>query len=150
MDEDLARETLEWKYSKPYDFYNNEWSEDALKERLDGSYRVITDENDRLFGFLCTGETAQIPVGHKYSVYNDAFVDMGLGMKPDYVGKGFGYSFCTFIINYISERNRGVPIRLSVATFNKRAIHVYEKIGFVKKDKFATNVAAFITMVKEN
>jgi ribosomal-protein-alanine N-acetyltransferase len=127
MDENLARKTLCWRYEKPYDFYNNELNKEGIKERLDGSYMATTDDNDEVFGFLCTGKNAQIPVGIKYGVYNDKFVDMGLGMNPDYVGKGYGYDFCTFVINYIKERNTGVPIRLSVATFNKRAIHLYER-----------------------
>ena len=149
MDINSARTILSWRYKKPYDFYNNEVNDEEIKERLDGSYKAITDENDKVFGFLCTGDTAQIPVGHKYGVYNDRFVDMGLGMDPDYVGKGYGYDFCAFIIYYIKENYTGIPIRLSVATFNKRAIHLYEKLGFIKKDKFTTGFAEFITMIKE-
>lgn len=132
MDENLARQTISWIYEEPYDFYNNELNEEGIKERLDGSYRAIIDDNEEVVGFLCTWQTAQIPVGIKYGVYNDKFVDVGLGMNPDYVEKGYGYDFSTFVISYIKERNTGVPIRLSVATFNKRAIHLYEKIGFVK------------------
>ncbi len=70
-------------------------------------------------------------------------------MHPDYVGKGYGYEFCTFIVNYIKEKYGETPIRLSVATFNKRAIHLYEKLGFVEKDVFSTDAAEFITMIKE-
>ncbi len=103
-----------------------------------------------MYGFLCTGESAQIPVGHKYGVYDDKNVDIGFGMDPDYVGKGYGYNFCSFIINYIRENYAATPIRLSVATFNKRAIHLYEKLGFVKKDKFTSDFAEFITMIKFN
>ncbi|WP_226036820.1 GNAT family N-acetyltransferase [Aquibacillus saliphilus] len=150
MDENSVRKILSWRYEKPYDFYNSEVTEDEIKERLDGSYKNIADDNGDVFGFLCTGETAQIPVGYKYGVYNDKNVDIGLGMDPDYVGKGYGYNFCTFIISYIRENYAEIPIRLSVATFNKRAIHLYEKLGFEKKDKFTTDFTEFITMIKEN
>ncbi|MBH0229093.1 GNAT family N-acetyltransferase [Halobacillus sp. KCTC 3957] len=71
-------------------------------------------------------------------------------MHPDYTGKGYGYDFCTLIINHIQENNAGIPIRLSVATFNKRAIHLYEKLRFKKRDKFTAAHAEFITMVKDN
>ncbi|MCA0987401.1 GNAT family N-acetyltransferase [Guptibacillus algicola] len=149
MDLDSARSTLSWRYEPPYDFYNNEMDEESIKERLDGSYQAITLD-DELFGYLCIGEQAQIPIGHKYGVYHERCVDMGLGMNPDYVGKGYGYGFCERIMNHIKENNPGVPIRLSVATFNKKAIHLYEKLGFVKKDKFDTGHAEFITMIKRN
>lgn len=150
MDEDLARKILTWKYEPPYDFYNNEVNEEGMREFLAGTYRAITDDEGEVFGFLCTGKSAQIPVGNNYGVYKDNFVDIGLGMHPDYTGKGYGYDFMTFILKYIKENYTGVPMRLSVATFNKRAIHLYEQIGFVKQDKFKTDVADFITMVKRN
>ncbi|WP_163580537.1 GNAT family N-acetyltransferase [Gracilibacillus saliphilus] len=149
MDENLARKLLQWRYEKPYDFYNSEVTEEELNERLDGSYKAIIDDEGNLFGFLCTGETAQIPVGHKFGVYKAKSIDLGLGMNPDNVGKGYGYQFGSFIINYIKENNPEVPIRLTVATFNNRAIHLYEKLGFVEKDKFTTDYAEFMTMIKE-
>lgn len=150
MNGNLAKQILGWKYERPYDFYNNEINEEEIKERLDGSYQALFDEKGEVLGFLCMGETARIPVGNQYGVYNENFIDIGLGMSPDYVGKGYGYDFCSFIINYIRENNKGIPIRLSVATFNKRAIHLYAKLGFVKKGKFTTDSADFITMVKED
>ncbi len=149
MNEDAAIEMLEWKYEKPYDFYNNEINEDTINELLDGSYKVLFDEREEVFGFMCTGEAARIPIGHQYGIYPDNFIDMGLGMNPKYTGKGYGYDFCSFIIQYINENNIGIPIRLSVATFNERAIHLYERLGFKKRDRFSTESREFITMIRE-
>ncbi|MEI5906266.1 GNAT family N-acetyltransferase [Bacillus spongiae] len=150
MDINSAKTILSWRYEKPYDFYNNDITEEGINELLDGSYQAIIDKNNKIFGYLCIGESAQIPVGHKHGVYNDKYVDMGLGMDPYYVGKGYGYEFCTYIMNHIKENSPGIPIRLSVATFNDRAINLYEKLGFIKKDKFTTDFAEFITMIKDN
>lgn len=150
MDENQAKEILSWKYEKPYDFYNGEINEEGMKELLDGSYKVLTDENKKVFGFFCTGETARIPIGNQYGVYNIKAIDMGLGMNPKYVGKGYGYDFCSHILNDIKEHNKGIPIRLSVAIFNKRAVHLYENLGFVIQNEFAIDTADFFTMIKEN
>lgn len=147
MDLDSAKATLRWRYEPPYDFYNNEVDEESIKERLDGSYQAIT-LGDELFGYLCIGEQAQIPIGHRHGVYHERCVDMGLGMNPDYAGKGYGYEFCERIITHLADNYPGLPIRLSVATFNNRAIHLYEKLGFIQKDKFNTDHAEFITMIK--
>lgn len=149
IDEGLAKQILGWRYQKPYDFYNNEINEDGIKEMLDGSTQVLFDKKGEVFGFFCTGEAARIPIGHQYGVYQENCVDIGLGMHPDYVGEGLGYDFCAFIIKYIEEHNKEIPIRLSVASFNRRAIHLYEKIGFVRKANFTTDSADFITMIKE-
>ncbi|SIT91154.1 Acetyltransferase (GNAT) family protein [Edaphobacillus lindanitolerans] len=148
MEEDFAKEILGWRYEEPYDFYNNEATEEEIAELLDGSYRVLLNEG-AVFGFFCTGASARIPAGEQQGVYGENVLDMGLGMSPDHTGKGLGYDFCSFIMDYISERNQGMAIRLSVAAFNKRAIRLYENLGFSVRDRFATDTAEFMTMVKE-
>ncbi|MEK4426557.1 GNAT family N-acetyltransferase [Solibacillus sp. FSL K6-1523] len=148
MNEDLAKDIVSWEYEKPYDFYNNEISDGAVKELLDGSYFALVNEDQKLHGFFCTGDNAQVPVGKRFGVYSENSIDMGLGMNPKYVGKGSGFEFCSFILRYIEENHKGTPIRLTVAKFNQRAIHLYEKLGFEKKDEFRTDFAEFMTMVK--
>ncbi len=150
MNEEFATEILNWRYERPYDFYNNELTTAAMEEMMDGSYSALLDNREEFIGFFCTGESAQVPKGHQYGVYKEDFVDMGLGMNPKFVGVGNGFEFCSFIIQYIKENEKGKSIRLTVATFNERAIHLYKKLGFEMKDKFSTDSAEFITMVKEN
>ena len=149
MNEEIAKDILTWKYEKPYDFYNSELTDEDMKERLNGSYFALVNDNKEIFGFFCTGENAQVPVGKKNGVYSDDSIDMGLGMNPNFVGKGNGFEFCSFILRYIEKNYKGNPIRLTVAKFNQRAIHLYEKLGFVKKDEFSTDFAEFMTMVKK-
>ena len=149
MNEEIAKDTLGWEYEKPYDFYNNEITDEEMKERLDGSYYVLVNDQKELFGFFCTGENAQVPFGKNFGVYSDESIDMGLGMNPKIVGKGNGFEFCSFILRYIEENYIGSPFRLTVAKFNQRAIHLYEKLGFVKKDEFSTDFEEFMTMIKK-
>lgn len=149
MNEESVRDILSWVYDKPYDFYNNELTDEDMKEKLDGSYYALVNDN-QLFGFFCTGENAQVPVGKKIGVYSVDSIDMGLGMNPKFVGKGNGFEFCSFILRYIEKNNKGTPIRLTVAKFNQRAIHLYDKLGFVKKAEFSTDFAEFMTMVKKD
>ncbi|MDZ5470392.1 GNAT family protein [Bacillus sp. 31A1R] len=149
MTENLATQILYWKYDKPYDFYNNEVTEESLKELMNGSYRAVIDEKEALIGFFCTGLSAQVPTGKQYGVYDDPFIDIGLGMDPNLVGKGNGYDFCTFFLGQLEESNKDIPIRLTVASFNKRAIRLYEKLGFVKQSEFSTDSAEFLTMIRK-
>ena len=148
MNENKARHTLAWTYEEPYDFYNNEETDEALEEMLDGSYYALLNEHD-VVGFFCIGENAQVPIGHQFGVYVDDFVDMGLGMHPSLVGKGNGTAFCTYILQFIEKQYVGKSIRLTVANFNKKAIHLYEKLGFVKVAEITSNSTEFMTMIKK-
>ena len=139
MNGEMASNILSWKYDKPYDFYNNEVTDEAIMEFLDGSYCALIDDAKELIGFFCVGENAQVPFGNRFGVYKDDFVDMGLGMNPNLVGKGNGFEFCTLIIQFIEENYQNTPIRLTVAKFNRRAIHLYEKLGFVLENEFRTD-----------
>ena len=150
MNGEIANDILNWKYDKPYDFYNNEITEEAMKEILDGSYYALVDEFKELIGFFCIGENAQVPIGKRFGVYTEDFIDMGLGMNPNLVGKGSGFEFCSFIVKFIEGNYTSIPIRLTVAKFNRRAIHLYEKLGFVLGKEFSTDFTEFITMVKKD
>ncbi|HWI48113.1 MAG TPA: GNAT family N-acetyltransferase [Rummeliibacillus sp.] len=150
MNKTLAKEILHWQYDPPYDFYNNDCTDENIKEMLNGTYNALVDDHNRLVGFFCVGESAKVPAGYKFGVYKEDWIDMGLGMNPYLVGKGNGFEFCTYIIDFIKNRFGESPIRLTVATFNKRAIHLYEKLGFVCENRFNSDIAEFITMIKNS
>ncbi|RSK27551.1 N-acetyltransferase [Bacillus sp. HMF5848] len=148
MTEEVATVILSWTYDAPYDFYNNSMNEESMRELLNNEYYTVIDDNDLLFGFFCIGPSAQVPAGLPAGVYNEDCVDVGFGMNPLYVGQGQGFAFCSEIVTYVTGKFRGTSIRLTVATFNTRAIHLYKKLGFIKKDIFITEKAEFITMIK--
>lgn len=148
MNEKTAKEVLNWKYDQPYDFYNSELTDEGMEEILDGSYYALVNDFKELVGFFCIGEAAQVPIGNQYGVYTEDLVDIGLGMNPALVGKGNGFQFCSYILNFIEQDYKSTQFRLTVAKFNQRAIHLYKKLGFVFESEFKTEFAEFITMVK--
>lgn len=150
MTEKIAVEILNWRYPYPYDFYNNDVNEESMSEILDGTYRAIRDEKGELFGFYCTGNSAQVPAGRIRGVYPDGYIDFGLGMKPAETGRGFGSEFFVFINQEIIDQQPGKSLRLTVASFNKRAVRLYEKFGFVKVAEFKTEFAVFVTMAEKD
>lgn len=149
MNVDFAVEILKWEYEKPYDLYNDELNSEAIDEMLEHPHFVIVEQDHELIGYFCTGESAQVPAGIKMNVYEDSCIDIGIGLKPNLTGKGFGSTFFSFILRDVQDSHPNVPMRLTVATFNKRAIHLYEKFGFVKQKTFNSPAAEFITMLKE-
>ena len=122
MDDDDAREISRWHYPPPYDFYD--WTSDAddLEELLDPERREDTyfsalDGEGALVGFFefeTDGET----------------VDVGLGLRPDLTGQGLGLEYLRAGLEFARERFFPRRFTLSVATFNERAIEVYERAGF--------------------
>ena len=61
---------------------------------------------------------------------NDGTVDIGLGMKPNRTGNGFGLQFVNAGLAFSKEKYGCNYITLSVAKFNERAIKVYKRAGF--------------------
>jgi [ribosomal protein S18]-alanine N-acetyltransferase len=98
--------------------------------------------------FFCIGDAAKVPIGIQFGAYSEEFIDIGIGMKPELTGHGYGITFFSFILEHIKDHFKDIPIRLTVAKFNQRAIHLYEKFGFIKKMEFKKDPTAFITMVK--
>ncbi|WP_455676073.1 GNAT family N-acetyltransferase [Pradoshia sp.] len=147
MNEDYAVQILSWRYNPPYDFYNNELNLDNVRELLDNAYYTVLDENEWLVGFFCMGNSAKVPIGNQFGAYSEEMVDIGIGMKPALTGQGHGGAFFSFVLGYIQDTYKEIPIRLTVAKFNQRAIHLYEKYGFVKRMEFNQESTVFITMV---
>jgi ribosomal-protein-alanine N-acetyltransferase len=99
-----------------------------LAERLNplgwkDRYYAVRDETDDLVVFF------------GFAAHHDG-VKFGLGLRPDLTGKGWGEACAKagleFAGNFFTPRR----FLVQVAKFNRRAIRVYEKMGF-KVEKFS-------------
>ncbi|MGX8178550.1 GNAT family N-acetyltransferase [Exiguobacterium artemiae] len=143
---DQATAILHWTYPSPHDFYNMEVSDEAYADLLDGSYQAVVDQ-EQLVGFFCTGRSAQVPAGLPLGLYADDYLDIGLGRHPELTGQGTGFTFCSFVLD-TAKSQTSLPLRLTVASFNERAIHLYEQLGFRRQSTFPTAHATFLVMTK--
>lgn len=126
-----------WQYPEPYSIYSFDGSERCINELLDGSYYSVFNDSGELIGYFCFGVSAQVPVGNNFGAYSQPdFVDIGLGMNPAFCGQGKGLEFFYKGLDFARERFSNNKFRLTVATFNKRAIRVYENAGFKKEILF--------------
>lgn len=118
-----AEKISKWHYEGIYSFYDQKNDPEDLEELLDpitrnkGNYHAAICETGELVGYMC------------YEA-NAGAVIVGLGLRPDLTGKGFGKGFLISIIDYVKERENSETIELSVASFNERAIRLYEGEGF--------------------
>jgi ribosomal-protein-alanine N-acetyltransferase len=122
MDGADAREVSGWRYEPPYGFYDAAADPDDLAELLDperrrGVYFSVLDAENGLVGFFQFEKA-------------DRTVDVGLGLRPGLTGMGLGEEFVLSGLAFARERYAPERFTLSVATFNRRAIGVYERAGF--------------------
>ena len=132
MSQDSADQIAAWTYPAPYDFYDMEADEEDLAQLLSESTRENTYfeviRNGALFGFA----TFFPKKDH---------LEIGLGMKPDQTGKGLGVNFYQAIEDFARKNFDCQVLQLSVASFNQRALALYQKVGYKKVEAYqqATN-----------
>jgi len=126
MDEDAITEIAGWHYPPPYDF--NDWTKDSddLAPLLDARrwperYFSAYGSDSELVGFF------------EFQLSED-WATIGLGLRPDLTAKGLGLQFVDAGLGFASEAFQVRNFHLAVATFNERAIVVYERAGFVREE----------------
>jgi ribosomal-protein-alanine N-acetyltransferase len=126
-----------WRYSRPYAVYDGDpTSVDALL-RPRYLYHSVYGEGGDLAGYFCFGEDAQVRTGRRLGMYErESALDIGLGMRPDLTGQGLGEDFVRAGLGFARETYSPPAFRLTVATFNRRAIRVYERVGFQTVETF--------------
>ncbi|WP_404293315.1 GNAT family N-acetyltransferase [Cytobacillus kochii] len=112
---------LTWQYDAPYDFYNMEEDEADLVAFLDekerGEFVFSVKDEEELIAFLMIEQMGDS-------------MDIGLGLRPDLTGQGKGATFLKAATCFIRMNDEPKQMTLSVATFNKRAIKLYKRMGF--------------------
>jgi ribosomal-protein-alanine N-acetyltransferase len=137
---DDARAISGWRYEEPYSIYDGAPTsvETLLQPRF--SYHSVYDEHGDLVGYFCFSEDAQVAAGRRLGLYEiEPALDVGLGMRPDLTGRGLGEEFLRAGLRFARQTYAPPAFRLTVATFNRRAIRVYERAGFEKVETFGAD-----------
>ncbi|MCL2571800.1 MAG: GNAT family N-acetyltransferase [Defluviitaleaceae bacterium] len=127
MTEEYAEVITQWKYDGEYSFYDNR--DGDASGYMDGTHFVCIGSDGEMIGYYSFGDDARVPTVEE-GVYCDEYMDIGLGLRPDLCGQGFGKYFFAAGISFVSERFGTGKFRLSVAVFNERAIKTYKRAGF--------------------
>jgi [ribosomal protein S18]-alanine N-acetyltransferase len=117
-----AEAVARWRYPEPFSFYDWAADEADLAELLDVHLRgevyfAAEDEEGALVGFFSFRQEGPT-------------LAVGLGLRPDLTGRRLGGDFLSAGLDYGRERFAPGEFSLAVATFNERAIKVYERAGF--------------------
>ncbi len=130
MTKESAYEIAQWTYAGIYSCYSFDGSDEILEELMNGEYYVAYDNENNILGYICIGKSAQIPTIEEKVYIDETVLDIGLGLNPLLCGNGLGSEFLMECISFGKQRFNASNIRLTVASFNQRAIKVYERIGF--------------------
>jgi len=130
---------LGWRYAAPYERYT--MTDAAAVPRAGmialsdpaNNYFAARNPAGEIVGFCCFGADARVLGGD----YRDAdALDVGLGLRPDYTGRGLGTAFVEQVLALGRASFAPQRFRLTVAAFNARAITVYERCGFQLQSRF--------------
>ncbi|AEE16178.1 GNAT family N-acetyltransferase [Treponema brennaborense] len=103
---------------------DSEWFQNYLKNRKTTVRCSIVDEDDKLLGLISLTDVDQLN--------QCAVLHIMLGSEASF-GKGIGTFAIKEMLNHAFNNLNLRRIELSVLESNSRAIHVYEKIGFVQE-----------------
>jgi len=135
LERDQAERIICWTYDPPFQVYD--LSPEELEALLIPKYRYhqVLDGTGHLVGYCCFGEDARVP-GGDYSRGEPAVLDVGIGLRPDLVGRGLGHGFVTAILEYASKMFQPGMFRVTVADFNLRSLKTFQKLGFRTTNHF--------------
>lgn len=110
-----------WRYEGPYAIYDLKPPDE--QRRLG---RGFANPRNHYYSFA---DGARL-VGFINLIGNEAAVFLGVGVRPDLCGQGYGTQICRQALALARQLHPGKPVALEVRSWNRRAIRCYEKAGF--------------------
>lgn len=133
LNKEEAQAIFSWHYDGQYATYDLQGDLEDDNELLDrrSPHYAVRDERGELIGFFGFGSSASIQEhSEPYLFSENGSLLVGLGMRPDLTGKGLGVEFVQAGLDFACREFAPRTFRLYVMSWNKRAIKVYEKVGF--------------------
>jgi ribosomal-protein-alanine N-acetyltransferase len=124
-----ARTIAAWHYEPPYDVY------DMVQDPADLESMLNPQEWPDVWFAASDVVSGELTGFAELHLVGD-MVEIGLGLRPDLTGAGFGPAFTEAVMTFARERWRPARFALDVFPWNERAIRAYEKTGFVRGDVY--------------
>jgi len=130
-----AAQIVTWRYPAPYDCYDMAGASAAFIASAESGFYALTDL-DELIGFRSFGADGRVPGGD----YDDSALDTGGGLRPDLTGKGLGREAISTGLEFGRREFAPAAFRVTVASFNERALRVIRALGFRPVGSFAATI----------
>ena len=123
LTENDKKEICSWKYEGGYSIYNLP-SFEEMKKLQSGFMNPLREKNYRAFLI------DDILIGYINLTEKENSVFLGIGVHPDFCGKGYGKKILKEACQLAQELYPDKLQYLEVRTWNKRAINCYKQVGF--------------------
>nr|BBH90346.1 N-acetyltransferase [Thermosporothrix sp. COM3] len=133
MDRADATRIAQWRYEGEYEVYSFSADEETIAELLDrrSPYYAVHDEEGELVGYFVCGTAATVADTDEPRLFVEpGTLPIGLGLRPDLVGKGLGVQFVRACLEFARPMFTPERFCLYVLSWNKRALKIYERAGF--------------------
>ena len=121
----FAADMVSWRYPAPYDLYDMAGADPGFFASPASGFFALA-EGDELIGFRSFGPDGQVPGGS----YDSSALDTGGGLRPDLAGKGLGRAAISTGLEFGRREFGPEAFRVTVASFNERALRVVRSLGF--------------------
>lgn len=126
LTEEYAKQLCTWRYQGEYSVYDFPSWDIAVQQNQgitnskirEADFRSVVDEKGNFIGFFRMSEDEA------------GKIEIGLGLKPEYCGSGFGKDFVKVITQYALTQRPNCLIYMEVRTFNARAVKCYQACGY--------------------
>jgi ribosomal-protein-alanine N-acetyltransferase len=132
MTAEYAADIVTWRYPPPYDCYDMTGADPEFMLNPDNEFFALAADGE-LAGFRSFGADGQVPGG----AYDDSALDTGGGLRPSLTGRGLGRTAILTGLEFGRRRFAPAAFRVTVASFNSRALRVVTSLGFRPVSSFA-------------
>ena len=150
MTMEAARESVAWRYDPPFDLYNLSPEDIPLLIDPANRYFAVYDETGRMVGTCCYGVEARV-AGGDYGEGQQGTLDVGVGLRPELVGRGQGTAFVRAVLTFAQEAFAPNCFRVTIAAFNERSRRTFHRLGFRETFRFTRDSDGldFVQMERE-
>jgi [ribosomal protein S18]-alanine N-acetyltransferase len=119
-----AEAVASWRYQGPWSAYDPLPGDEPISAQA--GYHAVVDEAGSLAGYVCVGQEARVPG----LAAEDGITDIGVGMRPDLVGRGLGSAFGAVVLGHVRDLCGDRPLRAVVQSWNERSLRLGRRLGF--------------------
>lgn len=132
MTPEYAADIVAWRYPAPYDCYDvTDVGPGFFLDQQNGFFALVSG-SDELIGFRSFGADGRVPGGD----YDAPALDTGGGLRPSLTGQGLGKRAIQTGLEFGRRRFAPPAFRVTVASFNSRALRVVTSLGFCPVSSF--------------
>ena len=131
-----SHQIASWRYPGRYGTYDVD--ELVTAER---GFWAVYDEG-QLVGYCCFGDEARVPG----VIEEPGILDVGYGMKPDLMGRGFGRDFIRSILEFGAGEFGPRRWRLLILDWNARSLAAARSVGFDEEGTIRSTEGVFVVM----